>query len=304
MQAKPFLKWAGGKSRLLKDIYKSLPKEFINNDFTYVEPFLGSGAVLFWMLNNFPNIKRAIINDINCDLINVYKVISAKPLELISILEIFQIEFYSFEFDVEGRKEYYISKRLLFNSRSANKVTQAALFIFLNRTCFNGLYRVNKSNEFNVPIGSYIKPLICDKENILAVSAILENVEILTGDYEQTLDYINEKSLFYLDPPYKPLNKTSFFNTYANNVFNDEEQIRLRDFCVKLDVRNLNWILSNSDVTLVDSEDTFFDDLYKDFDISRVEAKRYINSDSKKRGNLKELLIFNNVEEQIVLMHN
>ncbi|HEX8577427.1 MAG TPA: Dam family site-specific DNA-(adenine-N6)-methyltransferase, partial [Flavobacterium sp.] len=206
--------------------------------------------------------------------------------------------------DVEGRKEYYISKRLLFNSRSANKVTQAALFIFLNRTCFNGLYRVNKSNEFNVPIGSYIKPLICDKENILAVSAILENVEILTGDYEQTLDYINEKSLFYLDPPYKPLNKTSFFNTYANNVFNDEEQIRLRDFCVKLDVRNLNWILSNSDVTLVDSEDTFFDDLYKDFDISRVEAKRYINSDSKKRGNLKELLIFNNVEEQIVLMHN
>lgn len=304
MQAKPFLKWAGGKSRLVKDIEKSLPKEFVNNDFTYVEPFLGSGAVLFWMLNNFPNIKRAIINDINSDLINVYKVISSNPVKLISILELFQKEFYSFEFNIDSRKEYYITKRILFNSRSTDKVTQAALFIFLNRTCFNGLYRVNKKNEFNVPIGSYIKPLICDKENILAVSKVLEKVEILTGDYEKTLDYIDEKSLFYLDPPYKPLNKTSFFNTYANNVFNDEEQVRLRDFCIKLDSRNLNWILSNSDVKLINSEDTFFDDLYKGFDISRVVAKRFINSNSKKRGNLNELLIFNKVQEEIILVHN
>jgi len=304
MQAKPFLKWAGGKSRLLKDIEKSLPKEFISSNFTYVEPFVGSGAVLFWMLNNFPNIKRAIINDINSDLINVYKVISAKPLELITLLELFQREFYSYEFNVEGRKEYYRTKRLLFNSRATNKITQAAIFIFLNRTCFNGLYRVNKKNEFNVPIGSYVKPLICDKENILLVSKVLEKVEILAGDYEKTLNYIDEKSLFYLDPPYKPLNKTSFFNTYANNVFNDDEQIRLRDFCIKLDERNLNWILSNSDVKHIDSKDTFFDDLYKDFDISRVEARRYINSNSKKRGNLKELLIFNRVEEQIILVQN
>ena len=304
MQAKPFLKWAGGKTRLIKDIELVLPKEFIKQDFTYVEPFVGSGAILFWILNNFPNLKKAIINDINSDLTNVYKVISSKPLRLINILELFQKEFYSFEFDVEKRKEYYIMKRQLFNSRSTDKITQAALFIFLNRTCFNGLYRVNKKNEFNVPLGSYVKPLICDKENIIAVSKVLEKVEILTGDYQKTLDNFEGKALFYLDPPYKPLNKTSFFNTYANNIFNDDEQVRLKDFCVKLDDQNQYWILSNSDVKLKDSEDDFFDELYKDFVISRVEARRYINSNSKKRGNLKELLIVNNVKEEIVLVHN
>jgi len=304
MQAKPFLKWAGGKSRLIKDIEKSIPKEFKEIEFTYVEPFLGSGALLLWMLNNYPNIKRAIVNDINFDLINVYKVISSQPLELIIILELFQKEFYSFEFNIEERKSYYISKRKLFNSRTADNITQAAMFMFLNRTCFNGLYRVNKRNEFNVPLGSYIKPLICDKENILEVSKVLQTVEILCGDYTRTLKGINGKVLYYLDPPYKPLNKTSFFNTYANNIFDDDEQIRLRDFCIELSDMKYNWILSNSDVKIKDSENTFFDDLYDDFIISRVKAKRYINSNSKKRGDLNELLIINNVEEDIVLVHN
>lgn len=302
MQAKPFLKWAGGKSRLIKDIELLLPKDFTEQDFTYVEPFVGSGAILFWMLNNFPNLKKAIINDINSDLTNVYKVIYSKPLKLIEILEFFQNEFYSFEFDINLRKVYYAEKRRLFNFRSTDKITHAALFIFLNRTCFNGLYRVNKKNEFNVPLGSYIKPLICDKENIIAVSKVLEKVEILQGDYKKVLDKIDGKALFYLDPPYKPIIKNSNFK-YSKNIFNDDEQIRLKNFCSKLDKNGVYWILSNSDVKIIDSEDTFFDDLYSDYEINRVKVKRFINNNSKKKQ-LNELLIVNKIEEEIILIHN
>src|SRR5690606_33058431 len=150
-------------------------------------PFVGSGAVFFWMLQNFPNMEKVIINDINKDLINTYKTIVSNPNELISILEILQNEFHSLEADEDNKKLYYYNKRDLYNSRQENIVSQAALFIFLNRTCFNGLYRVNRKNEFNVPIGSYKRPTICDKENLLAVSKVLQNVEILCGDYSQTL---------------------------------------------------------------------------------------------------------------------
>jgi len=291
--AKPFLKWAGGKTQLINDIEKSLPIDLINTKFTYIEPFVGSGAVLFWMLNNFPNLKKAVINDINEDLINTYRIIASNPQELISTLENFQNEYHTFENNQEKRKEYYYQKRSLYNSRIENNINQAALFIFLNRTCFNGLYRVNRKNEFNVPIGSYKKPMICDAENILAVSKALQKVEILCGDYEQTLEYTEGKSLFYFDPPYKPLSETSSFNSYAKDEFNDEEQIRLRDFCHKLDILNHTWILSNSDVKGKDKNDSFFDDLYADFNIKRVEAKRSINANPEKRGKLTELLITN-----------
>jgi DNA adenine methylase len=178
MQAKPFLKWAGGKGRLLSDIEKSLPYDFNIQFDTYIEPFVGGGAVLFWILDKFPNIKNVIINDINSDLINVYKVIKKKPAKLIQYLKVLQDEFHSFEFDDEGRKNYYYEKRSLFNSRNSSDLEQAGIFIFLNRTCFNGLYRVNKKNEFNVPIGSYIKPQICDSHNISQVSKILKEVKI------------------------------------------------------------------------------------------------------------------------------
>ncbi len=155
MQAKPFLKWAGGKTQLINDIEKALPKEFLNQKVTYVEPFVGSGAILFWILNNFPNVEKAVINDINADLTNTYKIIASKPKELISILKQFQGEYHTIDLQTEIKRDYYTAKRILFNSRSTDLVTQAALFIFLNRTCFNGLFRVNKSNGFNVPIGSY-----------------------------------------------------------------------------------------------------------------------------------------------------
>ncbi|GAA4520602.1 DNA adenine methylase [Sphingobacterium thermophilum] len=290
---KPFLKWAGGKTQLLNAIEKALPKDIYNKKFTYIEPFVGSGAVLFWMLNNFPNLQKAVINDINEDLINTYKTIASRPKELISILQILQNEYHGLEGNIEAKKEYYYSKRALYNLRKEEQSVQAALFIFLNRTCFNGLYRVNRKNEFNVPIGSYKRPTICDEENILAVSKALQKVEILCGDYEETLQYADSNTLFYFDPPYKPLSETSSFNAYAKDEFDDEEQIRLRDFCRKLDALNHTWILSNSDVKGKDENDNFFDDLYADFKIERVDAKRNINANPEKRGKLTELLITN-----------
>ncbi|MDR3236771.1 MAG: Dam family site-specific DNA-(adenine-N6)-methyltransferase, partial [Prevotellaceae bacterium] len=184
-------------------------------------------------------------------------------------------------------------KRDLYNTRREEKISQAALFIFLNRTCFNGLYRVNRKNLYNVPIGSYKRPMICDKENILAVSNVLQKVEILCGDFENTLNYATNNSFFYFDPPYKPLTETSSFNSYAKDEFNDNEQIRLRNFCAKLDLLDFHWILSNSDVKGKDINDNFFDDLYRDFIITRVDAKRSINANPEKRGILKELLISN-----------
>lgn len=291
--AKPFLKWAGGKTQLINDIEKALPKNISRDKFTYIEPFVGSGAVLFWMLNNFPKLEKAVINDINEDLINTYKTIASRPTELISILEIFQNEFHALEGSEGNKKIYYYQKRELYNTRKEEQSGQAALFIFLNRTCFNGLYRVNSKNMYNVPMGGYKKPTICDKENILAVSIALKKVEILCGDYEETLNYADNNTLFYFDPPYKPLSETSSFNSYAKDEFNDQEQIRLRDFCHKLDKLNHTWILSNSDVKGKDINDNFFDDLYSNFNIQRVDARRSINANPEKRGSLKELLINN-----------
>ncbi|AZI69222.1 DNA adenine methylase [Cloacibacterium normanense] len=298
MIAKPFLKWAGGKTQLIEQIKDGLPKSINNKKFTYIEPFVGSGAVLFWMINNFPKMEKAIINDINEDLINTYKTIASNPKELISVLEIFQNEYHSFLNDEEKKKEYFYDKRIIYNARNENNIYQAALFIFLNRTCFNGLYRVNRNNEFNVPIGSYKKPTICDSDNILAVSEALQKVEILSGDYEQTLDYAAKNSFFYFDPPYKPLSNTSSFNSYAKDEFNDAEQIRLRDFCTKLEQKGHKWMLSNSDVKGKNPEDNFFDELYAKFKIERVKAKRIINANSAKRGALNELLITNYKHEQ------
>ncbi len=297
--AKPFLKWAGGKTQLIGEIEKILPLDITKSKFTYIEPFIGSGAILFWMLNNFPNLEKAVINDINEDLINTYKIIASKPIELISILQIFQNEYHNLDTQQDEKLLYYQQKRQLYNLRNTEKSTQAALFIFLNRTCFNGLYRVNKSNGYNVPIGSYKKPMICDEQNILAVSNALKRVEIISGDYENTISNAKDKTLFYFDPPYKPLSATSSFNSYARDEFNDDEQIRLKDFCKKLDVIGCDWILSNSDVKGKNPDDHFFDDLYSEFSILRVKAKRSINANPEKRGELNELLITNFQNKEI-----
>lgn len=291
-KAKPFLKWAGGKSQLIDAIAQNLPENF-NELNTYVEPFVGSGAVLFWILNNYPNIKKAVINDINEDLINTYRILSDHPKELISFLKVFQVEYHFLENNREGQSEYYYLKRKSYNRRKNNNIKQAALFIFLNKTCFNGLYRVNRNNEFNVPMGSYKKPNICDEANLLAVSQTLQKVEILCGNYEKTLEYADSQTFFYFDPPYKPLNTTSNFNSYSKTDFNDKQQIRLQQFCSKLDKLGHPWMLSNSDVKDAENHNDFFDNLYSGFNIKRVKANRRINSVAEKRGKLNELLITN-----------
>lgn len=295
--AKPFLKWAGGKTQLINEVESKLPNDFGNLSYTYIEPFIGSGAVLFWLLNRYPKIEKAVINDINSDLTNTYKVISTSPKELISVLSLMQNEYYALENNQEKKSTYYYKKRECYNSRKSDKIAQAALFIFLNRTCYNGLYRVNKKNEFNVPMGSYKKPTICDAENILVVSKALQKVEILCGDFEQTLNYAGNNSFFYFDPPYKPLSNSSSFNSYAKDEFDDEHQIRLKNFCSRIDSMGYKWMLSNSDVKGFDGNNNFFDELYSEFKIGRVKATRRINSNANKRGELNELLITNYISK-------
>ncbi len=291
--AKPFLKWAGGKTQLMGAIERIFPAFISQGSFTYVEPFVGSGAVLFRMLSQFPNLQKAVINDVNSDLINTYKIIASHPEELIQILESLQRDFHALEENEEGKKQYYYQKRADYNARNKQPVLQAALFIFLNRTCFNGLYRVNRKNEYNVPMGSYKTPTICDAQNLRAVSRALKGVEICCGDFEKTLEHVDGHALFYLDPPYKPLSQTSGFNAYMQDNFDDREQIRLRDFCNRLHSLGHTWILSNSDVKGTDENNDFFDDLYAGYTIRRVAARRNINSKADKRGALTELLITN-----------
>ena len=291
--AKPFLKWAGGKTQLISQIKEKLPKKLYEDPFIYIEPFVGSGAIFFWMLRQFPNLNKAVINDINSDLINCYLSIREEVESIIDLLAKWEKEYHLFLEHTEDKKQYYYSKRTLFNKRMVGQIEQSALFIFLNRTCFNGLYRVNRKNEFNVPIGKYKKPQICNSENLRAVSKVLQKVTIINGDFSKTLPYAKENTFFYLDPPYKPLDETSSFNSYAKDKFDDAEQIRLKEFCDELNEAGYQWILSNSDVKGKNSSNNFFDDLYANFKIYRVSARRVINANPSKRGRLTELLIKN-----------
>jgi len=289
--AKPFLKWAGGKSWLIEHIEPLLPPYLSSNSFTYVEPFVGSGAMLFWFLDRFPKMEKAIINDLNGDLINVYRTIALQPEELISILDIMQKEYHFLEDDEDGKKIYYYDKRDKFNLRDCSNVDHAALFIFLNRTCFNGLYRVNKSNKYNVPMGRYKNPTICDRSNLLAVSEALKKVEIRCGDYADTL-VESGNPIYYFDPPYKPISVSSSFGAYTKDGFGDGDQLRLKEFCDILDGKGYNWFLSNSDVR-ENGGDNFFDDMYSDYNILRVNAKKSINSNKDGRGLVSEIIINN-----------
>ncbi len=297
-KAKPFVKWVGGKTQLLSEIKSRLPKRFdTRSDIIYVEPFVGGGALLFWILQEFPNITKAVINDINPDLTNAYRVIKETPDELILLLEEMQNDYISL--NEESRKEMFLRNRELYNTKDLDAITNAALFLFLNRTCFNGLYRVNSKGLFNVPFGKYKNPKICDKETIMADSELLQKVEILTGDFSNTLKYASENSFFYFDPPYKPLTKSSSFNSYAKESFDDLEQIRLRDFCNTLTENKTEFILSNSDVKAVDNNNDFFDQLYSLYNINRVLASRFVNANVAKRGKLNELLITNSIVETL-----
>lgn len=294
IQGKPFLKWAGGKGQLIDSIAANLPD--MNNIDTYIEPFVGSGAVMFWLVSNYPSIKQVVINDLNTELVNLYQCIKYDVEALIAELRAIDTE-YKARPTQDERSEYFYQLRTEYNARDLTSKDRnnrlAALFIFLNRTCFNGLYRVNGKNLFNVPFGKYANPKICDEDNLRKDSELLQKVEILNGDYAETLQYLSNRSFYYLDPPYKPISETSSFNSYSSTAFDDDQQIRLKEFCDTINEREGKFMLSNSDPRSVDETNTFFDDLYGAYNIHRVLAKRNINAKGNKRGQINELLITN-----------
>lgn len=292
--AKPFLKWAGGKGQLLNKFEEMYPQELINGEIdTYIEPFIGGGAVLFDVLQKY-KVKKAVIVDLNKELINCYRCIKADVDELIKHLKTLQDEFLSLS--DEKRKDYFLKVRNRYNEIHLNgkyDFEKAADFIFLNKTCFNGLYRVNSKGEFNVPFGKYKKPLICDSENFTLISNLLQNVEIRFGDYSICEEYVNGKTFIYFDPPYRPLIENLSFVGYDKSGFNDENQKELAEFVKKLDKHNCLVMLSNSDPKNTNPDDNFFDELYKEFEIDRIFAKRMINCQADKRGDITEIVVRN-----------
>jgi DNA adenine methylase len=292
-KAKPFIKWVGGKGQLIEQLEALLPADFTEREnVTYIEPFVGGGAMLFYMLQTYPNIKSAVINDINPDLTLCYQVVRDNPYELIKSLKAIQSEYYALQTE-DKRKEFFLQIRDLFNTKSLNSIDNTTLFFFLNRTCFNGLYRVNKAGKFNVPFGKYSTPTICDSSTIFADSKLLQKVEIMTGDFEQTFNKINGNTFFYFDPPYRPLSNTSSFNDYTKEDFNDDAQIRLKLFCDRLNDQGVDFMLSNSDCLGKNGTDRFFDDLFIDYSIERVWASRNVNAIASKRGKLTEIVVNN-----------
>lgn len=294
LKSKPFLKWVGGKSQLVNEIDQLISQVVTtkNKNLTYIEPFVGGGAILFHVLNNITAIENFIINDINEVLVNAYQTIQKNHLQLIDLLLEIQNYYYSLN-TLEEKRVFYLEKRKIFNSNCEDQVNKTALLIFLNKTCFNGLYRVNKQGKFNVPFGKYLKPTICDIDNLSSVHHCLQRVKILHGDFQETLEGAGSPSLFYLDPPYKPIKLTSSFTSYSQAIFNDQEQIRLKLFCDEINTKNHYFIISNSDVKNYDSGNNFFDELYQQYNIKRVKARRSINSQGDKRGEVFELIITN-----------
>lgn len=294
MSAKPFVKWAGGKGQLIKEIEKYYP--FSNGHITkYAEPFVGGGAVLFDILGKY-DLKEVYISDTNIELMNTYTIIRDNVDNLIEILYSLQKDFLLL--NSEDRKAYYANMRDRFNHLKVNgderiNIEKAALMIFLNKTCFNGLYRVNKKGLFNVPMGSYKNPLICDEENLRLVSKKLQKVIIICGDYKESSNFIDENTFVYFDPPYRPITNTSSFTAYTENLFNDKEQIELANFVDEMHKKGAKIVISNSDPKNTNEEDDFFENIYSKHKIKRVEANRMINSNAKSRGKIKELLISN-----------
>ncbi|MHA1792557.1 MAG: DNA adenine methylase [Promethearchaeota archaeon] len=266
----PFLKWAGGKRQLLSQLSVYIPKKFNR----YIEPFTGGGALFFYLLPD-----KATLIDNNQDLINVYKVIKTNVNALIE----------SLKKHVNNKEYYYEIRNLDRNEKEyarLSDVEKASRIIYMNRVCYNGLYRVNKKNQFNVPFGKYKNPKICDEENLRAVNVALQGVNILSDDFSKVLDIAEEGDFVYFDPPYVPLSKTAYFTSYTNTNFSLEDQQRLRDVFQELDARGCKVLLSNS-------YNEFVINLYKGFRIETIKATRAINCDAKKRGKIDELVILN-----------
>ena len=290
---KPFVKWVGGKSQLVEQIEKLLPTGGENRLTKYAEPMVGGGALFFSVLSKYI-FEELYISDINDELINAYQTVKNDVDNLIAKLNEMQMLF--LPMDENGRKYFYYTVRERFNSTALTEETateKAAQFIFLNKTCFNGLYRVNRKGQFNVPMGAYKNPTICDDENLRNIHEALKNVTIVCGDYSLSKSFIDKDTFVYIDPPYRPISETSGFTSYNSDVFDDNEQIRLAKFIDTINDSGAKIVLSNSDPKNVNEEDNFFDDLYKNYKINRVEASRAINSKGDKRGKINELLICN-----------
>ena len=290
--ARPFLKWAGGKSQLIHTFDEMLPQELKNGEVnTYIEPFVGGGAMLFHILQKY-DIKKAYINDINKELINCYRCLKANVVEVINHLKFLEKDY----LQSGDRTKYFYKVRNRYNEIHLNgylDYEKCADFIFLNKTCFNGLYRVNKEGKFNVPHGKYKNPLICDENNLMLCSKLLQKVEITFGSYEQVLNKVNERTFIYFDPPYRPLVENSSFTSYDKSGFNDDDQIHLAKNYKLLNEKKCLLMLSNSDPKNTNKEDNFFDNLYNGFYIERVYAKRMINCQASKRGNITEIVVMN-----------
>ncbi|MEQ8168698.1 MAG: DNA adenine methylase [Candidatus Eremiobacterota bacterium] len=298
--AKPFLKWAGGKSQLLQQFDNYFPSELKEGkiDF-YFEPFLGGGAVFFFIAQKY-NFKQAFLYDINKELILTYKVVQKDVNKLIDLLYTYDVNYKRLNED--GRKAFYyeirndyntIGYKINYKKYSSLWVKRAAQVIFLNRTCYNGLFRVNRQGGFNVPFGRYKNPKIVDEENLKKVSCLLKKAKIESADFGKINRKISEKSFVYFDPPYKPISNTANFTSYSKCVFDDSQQKRLAEFYKELHRKKSKLMLSNSDPKNEDENDDFFDRLYSDYHIYRVDARRVINSNPEKRGLIKELIIVN-----------
>ncbi len=293
LELKPFIKWVGGKGQLVEELEKFLQTDGEQPLIKYAEPMVGGGALLFSILSKY-DFEELYISDINAELINAYTVVRDNIDLLVEKLTEMQAVF--LPMNENGRKYFYYNARDKFNALKLSQETavdKAALFIFLNKTCFNGLYRVNKKGQFNVPMGAYKNPTICDENNLRNISEALQNVTIVCGDYTLSESFIDKDTFVYIDPPYRPISDTSAFTAYNTDAFDDNEQIRLSQFIERIDKVGAKIVLSNSDPKNVKPDDMFFDDLYKSFKIHRVEATRAINSKAEKRGKISELLICN-----------
>jgi DNA adenine methylase len=300
---KPFLKWAGGKGQLLEKLVDLFPPEIHSGTIKkYAEPFIGGGALYFFIAQAYPQIEKFFISDANQELVLAYKTIQKDAESLIVFLEKLEKKYHALD-DV-AQKEFFYEQRKRFNEKlsvvnfnefQTNWIERTAEIIFLNRTCFNGLFRVNSKGEFNVPFGDYKNPKICDADNLRAVSALLQNTEIELGDFIASEKFVDSSTFVYFDPPYRPLNKTASFTSYSKFEFGDEAQKRLAEYYIFLSKKKAKLMLSNSDPKNENPDDHFFEELYKskEFRIERVDAARMINSVSSKRGKIKELVIMN-----------
>ncbi len=299
-QIKPFLKWAGGKGQLLDKFNSYYPNDLkTGNIKNYFEPFLGGGAVLLNVLQQF-DIKKATVYDINKNLILTWRTVQQHVDALIEILETLQKKYHSLS--TENRKEFYYKKREQFNYNGhkinylnidADSIQHAADIIFLNKTCFNGLFRFNSKGEFNVPMGRYKNPKILDAENLQLVSDLIKNVTIKNSEFTGVESDLVSDSFVYFDPPYRPLSNTSSFTAYSNSSFGDVQQKELGKLFNRIHLLGAKQMLSNSDPKNTNPEDTFFDDLYRDFNVFRIPAKRAINSVGGKRKPINEILVTN-----------